>query len=87
MKDLPSASETSVFKKLLKAPQSMVSKLPKNVVNRILKLKMPKTAIAHMMDLTKDSLFLFEVVKSQGGFFYMMAQTLPYIKGVRYSNG
>ena len=82
MKDLPSASKTSVFNKLLIAPQSIVSKMPQNVVNRILKLKMPKTAIAHMMDLTKDSLFLFEVVKSQGGFFYMMAQPLPYIKGV-----
>ena len=84
MKDLPSAKEASLIKTILNIPSFIVSKIPDAFVNRTLKLKMPKTAIAHLMDLTKDSLFLFELVLSQGGFFYIMAQSLPYIRGVSY---
>ena len=84
MKDLPSTKEPTFFKTLLNVPNTVASKIPDRYVNIILMLKMPKTAIAHLMDLTKDSLFLFELVLSQGRFFYIMAQSIPYIRGVSF---
>ena len=82
MNELPSGDEPSIIRMLLKVPLSIVPKIPNRFANKLSKLKIPKTAIAHMIDLTRDTFFLFELSLSQGGYFYMMAQSMPYIKGV-----
>ena len=80
MNELPSENEPSFSGMLQKVPQYIVSKMPRSFVNALLKLKIPKTAIFHMVDLTRDIIFLFELSLSQGGYIYMMTQS--YIKGV-----
>ena len=80
MNDFPSADEPWFSKILPKVPQYIVSRVPRSFVNTLVMLKMPRTAIFHMIDLTRDIIFLFELSLSQGGYIYMMTQS--YVKGV-----
>ena len=44
--------------------------------------KILKTAVSHTIDLAKDSIFLIELSKANGGFDRLMEQQAPYVKGV-----